>query len=59
MPFIKTYGGIKEFARNAVDKVKHGFRTYVPKVIDISQKGLGFLGTVPGHIGAIARTAQY
>ena len=59
MPFIKTYRAIKEFARNAVDKVKHGFRTYGPKVIDISQKGLGLLGTVPGHIGALARTAQY
>ena len=58
MPFVKTFGAIKEFARNAVDKVKHGFRNYAPKIIDISQKGLGILETVPGHMGAIARTAQ-
>ena len=58
MPFVKTFGAIKEFARNAVDKVKHGFRNYAPKILDISQKGLGILGTVPGHMGAIARTAQ-
>ena len=51
MPCVKTFGAIKEFARNAVDKVKHGFRNYAPKILDISHKGLGILGTVPGHMG--------
>ena len=58
MPFAKTYGAIKEFVRNTADRVKQGFRKYAPMAVNISQKGLGLLGTIPGTIGAVARTAQ-
>ena len=58
MPFAKTFGALKEFVRNTADKVKQGFKKYGPMAVDLSQKGLGYLGTIPGTIGAVARTAQ-
>ena len=59
MPFSKTFGAIKEFARYIAEKVKQGFKKYGPMAVDYSQKWLGLLGTPLGTIGAVARTAQY
>ena len=59
MPFAKTFRVIKGFVRNSVDKVKQGFKKYGHMAVDYSQKGLGLLGTLPGKIDAVARTAQY
>jgi hypothetical protein len=56
--FKKTFGAIMSFVSNGVNNVRRGILNHGPRLLNISQKGLGLLASIPGTIGTVAKTAN-
>jgi hypothetical protein len=58
MVFKKTFGAIKSFASNTASNIRRGILHHGPKMLNLSQKGLGMLASIPGAIGTVSRAAN-
>jgi hypothetical protein len=56
--FKKSFGAVKTFVRNSTERIKKGARILGPRMLNISQKGLGLLAHVPGTVGVVAGVAN-
>jgi hypothetical protein len=58
MVFKKTFGAIKSFVSNSVNNARRGILNHGPRLLNVSQKGLGMLASIPGTIGTAAKVAN-